>query len=862
MYQKGRTAIELFSVLLIIGLMTVAGVEMYNYTFSKNTAVMIQKKANSRAASILTSPLLVTTKSGHSLDALGFLRKEENFTWTHTKESSNAFSITISPVKKKVCNLLLSMDTSYLKELRVDGKTNENAVCSNKGSEMTFVYDTGTIKRAPVQPRKCSGNETKCGLGCCPQGTDCCNGMCLEKCTGVGMDGRRDAFTCACLCDETAGLVYSEAVGGCVCQEGKHYEDGKCVCDNTQCDGGILSPDCSCNCATNGKTPKAGNPRVCVECNDNSDCSSASCETCDNNVCVGKCCVKNGLKCDEEDTCCNGLPCPSTGYCCMPSGSSCDENSDCCLGSCSNAGHCCLDIGKTCQSETDCCGNTPCVDNTCCHPLGENCTSKNDCCGVSKGSVDCYMNVCCVTKGGTCDENSPCCSGECINGKCCTPKGERCQATAECCVGICSNGRCCSDYGATCEDDSDCCAGTCTDGVCCAGLGQKCQGAGSCCEGDCVGGICCLSLGKACDETHPCCDGSFCSDKDICCPETGSCGTLCEDCCPKGGKVCSWTQPQKGWVGICTHRATPFYGKDATTHEPRCCTGEEALVPSFNGEPALNETQKQSDMFCCPVEEGLEQYTYYNTSTGKCALLGECPSGYDGVAFIIDLSGSMLWSVKRGTEHLGFPDCPFRNTGIGVLEKQLKEAFESDEVKWENLKVGIYSFSNDAKTELSYEKHSVAELKSAISDLADNCRWGQQTHTGAGLKQAWKNTFGKDSKHTPLFFILTDGPESPPYKGKTVLLADTIDLMQADCDNLFKLYVFGFGDAVNAEYFRLKQSDRVIPYSLSITSIKDVVLNVTKQNLENCIPRDEKTSEICCEVGKRWDDEKKKCTRN
>ena len=48
MYQKGRTAIELFSVLLIIGLMTVAGVEMYNYTFSKtalNTAYVTSHSA-------------------------------------------------------------------------------------------------------------------------------------------------------------------------------------------------------------------------------------------------------------------------------------------------------------------------------------------------------------------------------------------------------------------------------------------------------------------------------------------------------------------------------------------------------------------------------------------------------------------------------------------------------------------------------------------------------------------------------------------------------------------------------------------------------------------------------------------------
>jgi hypothetical protein len=88
--------------------------------------------------------------------------------------------------------------------------------------------------------------------------------------------------------------------------------------------------------------------------------------------------------------------------------------------------------------------------------------------------------------------------------------------------------------------------------------------------------------------------------------------------------------------------------------------------------------------------------------------------------------------------------------------------------------------------------------------------------------------------------------------------AKVVNNMNEDCYNLFQLHALGFGGVRDASSFKLPDiPGKVFAYSVSTNSLKDVMLSITKKNLNNCIPREE--NEICCKKGTKWDDEEKKC---
>ena len=893
MYQKGRGIFEILAALVIGGILTIGGIEFVGYLIAKNTANSIQKNANNRAAAIMTSPLLNKAENGEHLTAFGFLKKEDNFFWTYTKEEANAFSITVLPVKKSVCNILLGMDFTYLKELFVNGRKYEEAICDKTENTFKLVYKTAGLKRRPSEISSCSYPNVECGIGCCPQGTECCQGMCVEPCVSVGMNGKRDSFTCNCFCDGTLGLKEDES-GNCVCEEGKHFDGTGCVCDNTLCEGGILTPDCLCNCTSAGKIPKTGDDRKCVACNEDKDCSS--CQTCQNNVCVGECCVPDKKRCTKESECCNGYPCSDKNICCTPIQESCTNNEECCNDSCINK-KCCIPLRKVCSNDTECCEGGVCEDWKCCRPVNDICTTKDDCCGKE---TDCLQNKCCLKAGAICDEN---------------------EEVNPCCVGTCHAGKCCMELKAECTTDDDCCG-----------------------ENACVAEKCCVSAGNVCDTSDDaCCEGSVCRDG-ICCAADGFCGQNCEKCCSKGvSAVCRWTSNGNIWNGSCSKEESVVYGLDAKTEENRCCYANEYLVPSFDGVPGTEGVSMLGETYCCPAVSGKERYTYFNTKTKACSVLGECPSDYDGIAFIVDMSNSVLFSASteknacpcdefyyetniEGTRKAlacgtatdlskltpekykfssgrdvpeycrclvdkakvnkprtkwcsdakdeakthGF-DCSYEEVlairqkrlsctekdRLTVIKEQFNALFSETEIKWEELKIGFYTFGDDSQTLLNYGKHPLSDLKSVVERIETQ----GGTCSSCGLYNAWQDTIANNQKAAPLFFLIADGDENVSFtfepRGQRYKLKNITEMVQEDCENLFQLHAFGYGEITSAKDFKLPVKDNIHVYSINSFSLKDTLLSITKKNLDNCIPREE--NEICCKKGTTWDDEEKKC---
>ena len=897
-HERGRSIIEIIAVLIIVGILSVGIMWTVAYLLAKNTANSIQKKANERAASIMTSPSLAQAEVGNPLDALGFSEKEEGFAYEQKKVTEDAFSVFVKPVKKRVCEILMGMDLSYLKDFRVNDETYSKATCLEAENTVEFVYAAGKLHRAkPLE--SCGAGSNACGFGCCPKGKACCQGECVDACSGFGMTGERDTFTCECICDVTKGFKKATDSTSCVCEENYHYEDGHCVCDDTRCEGGVLNSSCECNCGLNGLKPKDGDPRKCVKCNNDGDCSSASCEKCENNVCVGKCCVENGGKCTPGDNnCCDIAVCPEAGYCCIDGlTQQCNENKDCCNGTCTDH-HCCAGLQKSCLAGSDCC-DAHCVNAVCCRLTGEVCTEPQDCCKYGEGNISCSVvsegtdKVCCIKLGKkTCDKDTPCCEGTCTSGLCCLEEEEKCKT------------------------DSDCCSGFCDPKT------KTCQAK-------------CITKFSKCTEEDECCENLECGVKNICCPKNGYCENHCGECCPYVGvPECEWREDKEtGWKGICSNVSgsnTGFYGKEAKDSAVRCCKNGEALVPGFSGYPGGytkegNAVRKLNTSYCCPVEDGKMEYTYFNEEENACKELGECPSSYDGIALVIDLSYSMFGEASRPANRndggfylhglsevcfsnppdsrkgkYPFEECPYmylspctdgercqkpgtpekyrliplKESRNGVLIEQLKGVFNDKEIPWEELKVGIYTFGNDSQVVLPYKTHSLDALKDAIENkvIADYCNSGKpcaQTCTAMGLEEAKNNTaFGKNAvsegtRNIPIFFILTDGAEYCPTNQNKVL-KDIVGNMENVCDNLFDLHIFGFGDIKSAAQFGLGgvAADNIHPISLSTPgNLKAEILKVAKRNFANCIPRSQEDQEACCQKGKKWDDKKKQCTK-
>ena len=565
LYQRGRSTLEMMGVLIIIGVLSSGIFWGVSYLLAKNTANNIQKRAHERAASIMTSPTLAQTKTGDALEALGFEAKEDGFSYSQKKVSDDSFSVSVKPVRKRVCEILLDMDTSGLKDLKVNEKTYEKAFCAETENTIEFVYAAGKLRRVP--PLKfCDGNSIPCGDKCCSKGQKCCQGDCVSACTGIGMTGQHDTFTCECVCDAIKGFKKTTDSTACECEAKHHYEDGVCVCDNKRCEGGVLSADCECNCAVNGLKNKTGDDQKCVECNVDDDCSSKRCE---NNECIG--CIENGDECTPgESTCCHVPVCTSDGFCCLESTADCHSNRDCCSGKCSAKTHkCCLGRGEICSDTSECCDAGDGAEcalkegydyKACCVSIGRFCSSDASCCSGACSDE----KTCCFPIGHTCEVGATdfCCEGTCSGGICCLGKEDKCTKNSDCCSNLCykqhnmdTYGKCvtCLENEVTCKADSDCCSGHCDENT------HRCSEA-------------CRASYQNCSQNDQCCDEGICINS-ICCPAGGFCSKEhCGECCPlNNAKEClwSWSSEAMSWEGDCSLENTSgagVFGLDEYEH--------------------------------------------------------------------------------------------------------------------------------------------------------------------------------------------------------------------------------------------------------------------------------------------------------
>jgi hypothetical protein len=265
---------------------------------------------------------------------------------------------------------------------------------------------------------------------------------------------------------------------------------------------------------------------------------------CDKNRKV--CCRTDGVKCTDNEQCCDGFCDTRTATCggstCRATDSACAADYQCCTGICDPKSHqckkgICTPLGQACGGDDRCCDGASCqADGRCgyaptCRNEGEPCDPTGQaqdqlCCNAipckQVPGTDPAAGICsaqaCLPDSSPCDPSVPadCCSQYCdpfaaMCGHACVSNGQPCAAAYDCCSGVCGiDGLCaCSGENEICATNADCCGGaSCVNGLC----SQSCGTAS--CHDLCLDGP---PLDPAQCPTQATCIAAVCASDSYCC---------------------------------------------------------------------------------------------------------------------------------------------------------------------------------------------------------------------------------------------------------------------------------------------------------------------------------------------------------
>lgn len=405
----------------------------------------------------------------------------------------------------------------------------------------------------------------------CPGNQYCQAGQC------VGDDDTDPGESCANDSDCDGGKCNSS--GYCVdCLTNADCGSGQTCSRDQTCSGG--KPPCTSDAeCTNGTRCKiSSNPKICVQCLEDSDCArsrlrGSSAKVCRDNVCTnptgscssnsdcGSLVCSNGTctGCTSNNQCASGQTCnTSTGSC--GSGGQCSTAADCGGVACQN-GKC-----ENCTNDSQCTttsGKGVCDPNTGkCGPV--QCTTANDC----KAGESCYQPGRC----GPCIADNECRSGEyCYiapndtTGWCYAGSSGSCTTNAQCPADlVCYNKQC-----TTCIESKECDQGeTCSwTGRCIGGNGSSggCTSNSQCAYNQtCVNKVCATnpntgggsgSFGTKCTNTSQCAYGLTCAglsyDTSVCTAVCVGSGNGGNDDCPSGYACVDWEDSTLDGLKFC-----------------------------------------------------------------------------------------------------------------------------------------------------------------------------------------------------------------------------------------------------------------------------------------------------------------------
>ena len=241
--EQGRSLTEMLGMLAIIGILSVAGVAMYNSAMNKHRANELIYEAQKRATTVA-----MQITAGRDTLSIGEFTNPTGYVFDVEKNPNNAnqFNITLDAVPSDICTQMKT----------VVGDSTVLRVISNDCTKLTFNNDLSTKQYASDNQTQeacedagntwCTKGDNGAGVKCAEgTGADCCAGVeydhQCQKCTaGTGeISSTNENSSCSRSVWNAETQQYEPGAG--VCRSGvcvnPDVENGKVCTTNDDCGG-------------------------------------------------------------------------------------------------------------------------------------------------------------------------------------------------------------------------------------------------------------------------------------------------------------------------------------------------------------------------------------------------------------------------------------------------------------------------------------------------------------------------------------------------------------------------------------------------------------------------------------------------
>jgi hypothetical protein len=396
-----------------------------------------------------------------------------------------------------LCDVSESCDGSG-PDCPADGVAQQGTLCrADTGQcDVQEVCD-GIAKTCP--PNGFEPNNTPCSDGSeCTTGDVCTGGTCV----GGPAPNCNDNNDC------TTDTCDPQKPGGCV-----NTNNNDPCSDNSEC---TTNDACSNGACVGGPPPN---------CDDGLFCTTDTCDPQKLGGCVhdpvpGPCCdVDSECVENPDDNCTQNERCEN--HACVSDPVDCNDNNDCTTDTCDpqKPGGCVnTNNNDPCSDSDECTTNDACSDGACVGGPPPNCNDNNVCttdtCDPQKpgGCVNTNNNDPC-NDSDECTTNDACSNGACVGG----PE-PNCDDNNVCTTDTCDSqkpGGCVNTNNTgPCDDGNGCTVGdVCSDGICTSGAQKDCNDFNECTDDTCLSPSGdCQNLNNA----EPCDDGNVCTVDDRC----------------------------------------------------------------------------------------------------------------------------------------------------------------------------------------------------------------------------------------------------------------------------------------------------------------------------------------------------------
>lgn len=189
--QRGRTILEMISVLCIIGVLSIGAISSYRISIDKHQANIIFNDLKTIIVSVFLPNFELINDFDEFEEQLD-IETEYKAHYSIFKEDENTYIISLTPVSKGVCNLLIKESPEYLEAIIPNKLT--SGVCENMNELDFYILAEFTSGDDDRQLDICD-KDNPCS-GC----SVCIMNRCIDK--DQKCSNGKECYKSACICPE------------------------------------------------------------------------------------------------------------------------------------------------------------------------------------------------------------------------------------------------------------------------------------------------------------------------------------------------------------------------------------------------------------------------------------------------------------------------------------------------------------------------------------------------------------------------------------------------------------------------------------------------------------------------------------